>query len=163
MRFLSLIAVALLAAVAPARTLAAQATLTPTPSSLQAAREVLEITNAKSVMRATMQASFDAQIEQMPAMEPFRPVMEEWADKYLSWDIIAPHLAEVYAQTFTEQELKELIAFYRTPLGRKVAAETPELSRRGAVVGAKIAAEHMPELQQMIQAKMAELQRRPPQ
>ena len=162
MRFASLVAAALLAA-APVRQLAAQAAGAPNAAALQAAREVLEITNAKDVMRATMQASFDAQIEQMPAMAPFRPVMEEWADKYLSWDVIAPRLAEVYAQTFTEQELRELIAFYRTPLGRKVAAETPELSRRGAVIGAKIAAAHTPELQQMIQAKMAELQRRPPQ
>jgi len=44
---------------------------------------------------------------------------------------VTPKLAEVYAETFTEQELKDILAFYRTPTGQKMVAKTPELSRRG--------------------------------
>jgi uncharacterized protein len=32
-------------------------------------------------------------------------------------------IAKMYATRFTEQELKDLLAFYRTPLGKKVVAE----------------------------------------
>ena len=38
-------------------------------------------------------------------------------------------LIEVYASRFTESELAELIAFYRTPTGKKLARVTPELLR----------------------------------
>ena len=36
-------------------------------------------------------------------------------------------LAPVYAETFTTEELEAQIAFYRTPMGRQVAAKTIEL------------------------------------
>lgn len=34
-------------------------------------------------------------------------------------------VSTIYAQRFTEQELKELLAFYKTPLGRKAINEEP--------------------------------------
>ena len=39
-------------------------------------------------------------------------------------------LARTYAQHFTEQELKDAIAFYRTPLGKKLVERSPRRSNR---------------------------------
>jgi uncharacterized protein len=36
-------------------------------------------------------------------------------------------VAKLYAARFTEQELKEALAFYKTPLGRKMLAEEPAI------------------------------------
>ena len=35
-------------------------------------------------------------------------------------------IVRVYAQYFTEQELKDAVAFYKTPLGKKLIAEEPK-------------------------------------
>jgi hypothetical protein len=35
--------------------------------------------------------------------------------------------ADIYAQRFTAPELKQLLTFYRTPVGRKLAAKLPEI------------------------------------
>lgn len=35
-------------------------------------------------------------------------------------------VARVYAERFTEQELRELVAFYKSPLGQKVVIEEPK-------------------------------------
>ena len=35
-------------------------------------------------------------------------------------------IVRVYAQYFTEQELKDAVAFYRTPLGKKLISEEPK-------------------------------------
>ena len=40
-----------------------------------------------------------------------------------SWSTEA---AKFYAQRFTEAELKELVAFYKTPLGKKMVAQEPQ-------------------------------------
>jgi hypothetical protein len=37
-------------------------------------------------------------------------------------------LARVYAEHFTVQELKELLAFYKSPLGKKLIAEEPKIA-----------------------------------
>jgi hypothetical protein len=38
---------------------------------------------------------------------------------------IGEEMARIYASSFTEQELKELAAFYKSPLGAKVIAQEP--------------------------------------
>ena len=40
--------------------------------------------------------------------------------------------ASVYAQHFDEGELRELLAFQRSPLGRKIARLTPTIARETA-------------------------------
>ncbi len=34
-------------------------------------------------------------------------------------------MAKIYANEFTEQELKELVAFYKSPLGKKLLSAEP--------------------------------------
>lgn len=38
---------------------------------------------------------------------------------------LANEVARIYAQRFSEQEMKEAIAFYKTSLGRKIVSEEP--------------------------------------
>lgn len=51
---------------------------------------------------------------------------------------LAPRRAEldadvikIYAQSFTEQELKDLLAFYKSPLGKKVIEQEPQVFDKG--------------------------------
>lgn len=39
---------------------------------------------------------------------------------------IGEQMAKIYANDFTEQELKELVVFYKTPLGQKLLAQEPK-------------------------------------
>ena len=40
---------------------------------------------------------------------------------------LADQVAQLYAKTFTEQELKDALAFYKSPLGRKIVSEEPKV------------------------------------
>ena len=88
--------------------------------------------------------------------------MQAWVDRYFQWPTVKARLTDVYAGAYTEAELQSLVAFYRSPVGQKTAALAPELAKRGSAIGADIAKEHLAELQQMIQARTAELQAAPP-
>jgi len=39
---------------------------------------------------------------------------------------IGEQMAKIYANDFTEQELKDLVTFYKTPLGQKLLAQEPK-------------------------------------
>ena len=52
--------------------------------------------------------------------------------------------AELYAQRFTTAELKELVAFYRTPLGRKLASKLPELMGEAGKKVSSVLPERLP-------------------
>lgn len=40
---------------------------------------------------------------------------------------LVDQVAQLYAKTFTEQELKDALAFYKSPLGRKIVSEEPKV------------------------------------
>ena len=44
---------------------------------------------------------------------------------------IVNDVAKLYATRFTEQELKDALAFYKSPLGRKLLAEEPKVLDQG--------------------------------
>jgi uncharacterized protein len=44
---------------------------------------------------------------------------------------VIDQMAHAYATRFTEQELKDLLAFYKTPLGQKLVAEEPAAIEEG--------------------------------
>lgn len=128
------------------------------PRTVALADTLLRAMNMEETLRAAARVSFDQMIEQNPTMEQFRDVMTAWLEKHLSWTGMGPQMVQVYAEMFTDPELEAMLTFYRSPAGLRLAALTPELSRRGAAIGAAVATEHAPELQAMIQARMAELQ-----
>ncbi|TBV17353.1 DUF2059 domain-containing protein [Stutzerimonas kirkiae] len=55
-------------------------------------------------------------------------------DKAIGWDKLKPELVKLYTGQFTEQELRQLIDFYQSPLGRKVLTQLPELNMRSAQI-----------------------------
>lgn len=44
-------------------------------------------------------------------------------------------MATIYMEEFTHQEIKELIAFYETPVGKKMAEKSGELAQKGMTAG----------------------------
>lgn len=126
-------------------------------SHLAAAEELLELTQTEKGIRDGMRAYFDAQVQQNPLMAPYRPTMEAFAQKYLVWSELKPSLARIYARALTEDQLRAAIAFQKTPAGQAFTARQADVQRAIlALVQAQLQA-HAPELQQMIQARAAEL------
>lgn len=50
-------------------------------------------------------------------------------------DDMINELIPIYGKYFTNEEIKEIIAFYQTPLGQKTITVLPELSRESAAIG----------------------------
>lgn len=124
----------------------------------ESAAELLEVMKMDVAVRDATMMSVEMQVEANPALAPFRDVMSEFVDKYLTWQAMKPDLIQLYAESFSEPELRELIAFYRTPTGQKTIALLPELTRKGAEIGARLMELHAQELQEMIQQRVQELQ-----
>ncbi len=44
-------------------------------------------------------------------------------------------MAAIYTESFTEAELDKILAFYATPVGKKMVDITPELTKKGMEIG----------------------------
>lgn len=70
-------------------------------------------------------------------------------------DEMMAEIAPLYARNYTVAELKELTAFYRTPLGKKMLALTPRLTAESMALGQKVVT---PRLQGLMQDFMQSTQ-----
>jgi len=155
-RFLSIsVALALL-------TMPALAADVPADTHTQAASKLISIIDLERTMMGGATAMVDAMQQQDAALVSYRDTILKWAQKYLTWEALGPKFVAIYAETFTEAELRELIAFYLTPTGKKVLATTPDLMKRGAMIGAEVAQTHTPELEQMIREHAKALEQQKP-
>lgn len=134
----------------------------PPARRVKTATELLHVLNARKTSMAGAGAMIDAMIRTHPMMTPYRGVMMRWAGKYLSWSQIGPQLARLYAQAFTERQLRDLIRFYETPTGRKAVRVLPQLTRQGMMIGQRLARAHIGDLRRMIRARAAQLQKTSP-
>ena len=114
---------------------------TPSPDTIAAARELLVTLGGADQIKATMaivmkslkpaivqnrlevERDFDAMLPLV--LESFNTRMNEVIDQ----------IAAVYARTFTADELREAVAFYRGPTGQKIVQKLPALLQESMAVG----------------------------
>lgn len=133
-----------------------------TPVSAEAMSLAVELTTLLDLegnASAGVDMMLDAMQAQNPQLSEFRGVLQRWMRKIFSSEEAAMAFARVYAEAFTEAELRDVVTFMRTPSGRRFAAAQGELMRRGGEVGQRLAEENQDELMQMLQA---EQQKAPP-
>lgn len=119
-----------------------------------AAEEVLKLANTERVMATALETMLDAQVKADPNLEPVKGVMRKFLAKHLSYAAVKEDLITLYASEFTEEELNEIAAFYRTPTGKKAVEKLPFLFQKGGEIGARRVQENLPELQQLIEAQL---------
>jgi len=134
---------------------AAKAQTTPdiTPAHLKAAEGMLKAAGADTLFQSSMSTMMKQASANIPEDKraKFLTVMNQFMAKYISWDLLKDQIAVMYAKEFTEADLKGLIAFYNTPLGKKLNQKQPVIMQKSALLGQQAVQSHQSELQQMMQ------------
>jgi uncharacterized protein len=109
----------------------AQTKPAPTPAAIAAAKEILGLKHADAMyanaVPGTVQRTMDTLLQsnlnyQQDLKEVALIIAKNLAGREKE---IGEGMAKIYAQDFTEQELKDLLAFYKTPLGQKLLNQEP--------------------------------------
>jgi hypothetical protein len=84
-------------------------------------------------MQNAMRQSLGSGMQSAEAEHVFNVVMPRVnavVREELGWAKLKPGFAAIYAETFTQQEVDGLIAFYEGPTGKALVAKTPQLTQR---------------------------------
>ena len=84
---------------------------------------------AQNAMRQSLGSRADA-AEAERAFNAAMPRVDAILREELSWAKLKPGFVAIYADTFTQQEVDGLIAFYEGPVGKALVAKTPQLTQR---------------------------------
>jgi hypothetical protein len=104
----------------------------PTPEAIETARQIIVIKGGDAIFKALIPGVIEqgkSMFEQQNPMlgKDLRDVATKLRAEYEPRVAeVNTEVAKVYASHFTEKELKDLLAFYQSPLGRKVVTEEPK-------------------------------------
>ena len=123
------------------------------------AEKLLNMVGTQEVMEQSMSQMLDIQLQQNPALAPYKGVMMEFLNENMSYESLKPELIKMYSEEFTSSELREIIAFYSTDVGKKSIEKMPTLMMQGGQLGATRVQENIGDLQAMIQAESERIQK----
>ena len=128
-------------------------------ASQKEAEKLLNMVGTQEVMEQSMSQMLDIQLQQNPALAPYKGVMMEFLNENMSYESLKPELIKMYSEEFTSSELREINAFYSTDVGKKSIEKMPTLMMQGGQLGATRVQENIGDLQAMIQAESERIQK----
>jgi uncharacterized protein len=106
---------------------------------------------------AQVQQMFAQRFAESQAPQSKRALLERYQakanvalDNAVGWDKIKPDMVKLYTSNFNEQELKELIAFYESPVGQKVLLKMPALTAQSAQLTQSKLEQAVPEVNKLL-------------
>ena len=112
---------------------------------------------------AEMEESFGSLLRQLPSDTEVPGLLEDITRTGLGSGLefeeikLEPEMVKLYTNGFSEAELKELLAFYQTPVGRKVLEQMPQLMAHSAQLTQARLQQAVPEVDRLLGAMTSEL------
>jgi len=109
----------------------------PSAAAVQTAREIIKTTGATALFTplipGVIEQAKNLFLQQNPglAKDLNEITVQMRADLAPRFDELTAEVAKLYAIHFTEAELKDLLAFYKTPVGMKLINEQPKIGDEG--------------------------------
>lgn len=117
----------------------------PSASEVAAVRELLEVSRTRENFIRAMELGMEQ--GGMGEMTPrIRAVLRQFMDEHFRYDEMEPDFIRMYTETFTEEEIRGLTAFYRTPVGQRAIETLPEISAASQRIVMQRLQSAMPEL-----------------
>ena len=124
--------------------------LADSDSHREAVLKLLELTQMQQKIDASVGNVVALQLQQDPAMRAHEAELRSFLEKYIGWTGMKDELVEMYMQTFSEAEVKEMNAFYGSATGKKMIELLPQLIQERDRLAMQRLQAHLDELQQEI-------------
>ena len=114
----------------------------PTPSHVKAAREMLALTQADKMFNGVLPVLLKQEIGVLE--KSYSNISNEVAKRFETLFLMEAQkgideamnkVAAAYAEALTEDELNQISAFYKSPVGRKMIRIKPEMGQRALKIG----------------------------
>ena len=109
----------------------------PSPAAIQTAREIIKVTGATALFTplipGVVEQAKNLFLQQNPGLaKDLNEITTQMrADLAPRFEELTAEVAKLYAVHFTEAELKDLLAFYKSPVGMKLITEQPKVGEEG--------------------------------
>ena len=129
-----------------------------------AAEELLLLMNIDKMVAPVfeqMELMMEQQFDQSDAPEEARPILKKYTarmmeilEEALSWGKMKDDYIDIYVRTYTENEIRAIADFYKSPAGQAFIEKMPQLMQESMTLSQKIMQGYMHKIEQL-SAEMA--------
>ena len=123
-----------------------------TEQSMQAVME--QVKQMIPQMMSNMAAQRKLSPEAVEKTKPMQAKLVALIQNELSWKKFKPEIAAIYAESMTPEEVKGIIAFYKSPAGQAFLDKQPIIIQKTMVMQQKIMQGLTPKIQAMVESEI---------
>jgi hypothetical protein len=101
--------------------------------------------------------------EQQKQVDELNAKVSKVLTNAIGWDKLEPEYTKMYAAAFTEQQMDDILAFYKSPTGQAMIEKNPELLQQSSALAQQRMAVATPEIQKLIKEFMTQPAPKPQQ
>ena len=88
--------------------------------------------------------------DQQQKLDQFTQKLSKIIADTLNWNDLEPQFTKLYADAYTEQQIDDLLAFYKSPTGQAMVEKLPILMQQANAITQQRMATAMPQIQQLL-------------
>lgn len=100
--------------------------------------------------------------EQQKDVDAFQVRVMAMVRESASWQKLEPGFTDIYASTYSEQEIDGLIAFYKSPVGQDMVNKQPEILTKSQAVTQSMMTDLQPKLREAVTQFAQDMQKKYP-
>ena len=133
----------------------------------QAVEEMLAISRVDQMLEPMMDnvmSVMQQQMSQVNIPEDKKPIVDKYNQKIIEtlrhemrWENMQEDFVALYLDVYSEEEIRGLTDFYKTPLGQKMLDKMPELMQASMQISQGLLQQTLPKIQQLSQEMALEI------
>lgn len=114
---------------------------------------LFKLTQMEKKITQSVESIVQLQLRQNPALTTHKETVYKFFEKHIGWQALKEDITKMYLQSFSEDELKKINAFYITPAGQKVINTLPQLVQQRNQLAMERLQKNIGELQKILAEK----------
>ncbi len=137
-------------------------------SKRESVEELLEISNVDSMMDSMygqmtqmfsgMEEQLGVQPEEREVFNNYMARLVEAMQKEMSWEVMKEPMIDLYLKHYSEQEIQDILAFYRSDTGRSMIEKMPAVMQDSMQVSQEMMVNFIPRLKEISEELKKELE-----
>ena len=91
-------------------------------------------------------------------VEKYNAKLTQLMKDEMGWEEMKKELRVVYEQNFTSNEIRQMLAFYKSPVGQSVLEKMPVVAQESMQIGQQMAMKAMPKVNALMEQMTRELE-----
>lgn len=129
--------------------------------------ELLEVTNVKSIvdtmyfeidqMLEGLAAQLEISVEEQPIFDKYIVKVNASVKEQISWEKMKDPMIDLYMKHYTEKEIKDILAFYKTDTGKSLVKKMPVVMQDSIQLSQSMFKMTLPRIQELAEELQTEL------